>query len=65
MNNMHPRWLIKPNTITKRLLDYKYVAKFLNLRSRHKVRIKGWKKGNRVLDNFYRNQVNKQYEESS
>lgn len=44
MNNMHPRWYVNPNKITRRLKDYKYVDKFLNLRSRHKIRVKGWKK---------------------
>lgn len=54
MNNMHPRWLVKQENITKRLLNYKYVAKFLALRSRHKIRVKGYKSNRNIFDSFRR-----------
>lgn len=37
---MHSRWLIKHASITKRLLDYRYVAKFLKVRSNYKVNLR-------------------------
>jgi hypothetical protein len=54
MKNLHSRWCVNPNTITRRLRDYKYVDKFLNLRSRHKIRVKGWRKHRHLYDPNYK-----------
>ena len=38
---IHPRWKIRPEQLTNRILSYKHVKPFLHLRSRHKVHVKG------------------------
>ena len=52
MNNLHPRWMIDPATITKRIMNYKYVGKFLSLRNKHKIRVKGYKKARGMFECF-------------
>lgn len=53
MNNLHKRWRVKPEQITKRILNFRYVGKFFALRNKHKVRVKGYKSMNR--NNLFNN----------
>ena len=59
MNNIHRRWLIKQHTITNRIRNFKYVGKFSALRSKHKIRVKGYKGINR---NHLFGQIEKEYD---
>ena len=59
MNNLHKRWLIKPEQITNRIRNFRYVGKFSALRSKHKIRVKGYKGMNR--NNLFGN-YSKEYE---
>jgi hypothetical protein len=60
---LHPRWMVKGHQLTKRMLNYKYVSKFLKLRSRHKIKVKGFRNRGNPFDHFTRD--DNEYDSSS
>lgn len=56
---MHKRWQVKPEQITKRQRNFRYIRKFFALRNKHKIRVKGYKSMNR--NNLFQN-YSKEYD---